>query len=55
MFNLRNFHIFQVKDPNLLKYGGNAIPYRAGQLWQQVPFDIREAASLAYFRNHIRT
>ena len=49
-FNLRNFHIFQTKDPSSLKYRVDAIPYRASQLWQQVLIDICEADSLALFR-----
>ena len=36
-------------------YGLDAIPYRASQLWKQVPTDIREAASLTLFKNCIRT
>ena len=55
MNNLRNFHIFQTENPRLLKYRLDAIPYRAGQLWQQVPIDICEAASLALFKNRIKT
>ena len=27
----------------------DVIPYRASQLWQQVPIDVREAAFLALF------
>ena len=52
IYNLQNFHIFQTESPGLLKY---AIPYRAGQQWQQVLVDIREAASLAFFKNRIKT
>ena len=55
MYNLRNFHTFQTKNPGSVKYGVDAIPYRASKLWQQVPTDIREAASLAIFRNRIET
>ena len=55
MYNLRNFHIFQTENPRSLKYGLDAIPYRASQLWQQVPTDIREAASLTLFKNRIKT
>ena len=44
--NLRNFHIFQTENPRSLEYGLDAILYRASQLWQQVPTDTREAASL---------
>ena len=54
-YSLRNFHIFQTENLCSLKYGLDAIPYRASQLWQQVPFDIREAASLTLFKNRIKT
>ena len=45
-YNLQNFHIFQTENLRSLKYGLDVIPYRASQLWQQVPIDIREAVSL---------
>ena len=34
-YNLRNFHIFQTENPRSLKYGLDAIPYRASQLWNK--------------------
>ena len=49
-YDLQNFHIFQTEIPRWLKYGLDAIPYRASQLWQQVSINIREAASLALFK-----
>ena len=52
---LQNFHIFQTDNPRSLKNGLDAILYRASQLWQQVLIDIREAASLALFKNCIKT
>ena len=55
MYNPRNFHIFQTENPCSLKYGLDAIPYRASQLWKQVCTDIREAASLTLFENCIKT
>ena len=54
-YNLRNFHFFQTENPRSLKYGLYAIPYRASQLWQQVPIDIREIASPSLFKNRIKT
>ena len=54
-YNLRNFHFFQTENPRSLKYGLDAIPYRASQLWQQVAIDICEAASLNLFKNRIKT
>ena len=53
MYNLRNFHFFQTENPRSLKYGLDAIPYRASHLWQQMPIDIQEATSkiaLTHFR-----
>ena len=48
-------NIFKLRDnPCLFKYGLGAIPYRASQLWQQVPIDIREVAFLAIFKNRIK-
>ena len=52
MYNLRNFHIFHTENPCSLKYGLDTISYCASQLWQQVPIDIREAASLALQKSH---
>ena len=55
MHNLRNFNIFQTENARSLKYRLDTIPYRANQPWQQEPIDIREAASLALFKNRIKT
>ena len=55
MCNFRNFHFFQTENSRSLKHGLDAIPYRAIQLWQQVPIDIREAAFLALFKYRIKT
>ena len=55
MYNLRNFLIFQTENPRSFKYGLDAIPYCASQLWQQVPVDLSEGASLALFENRIKT
>ena len=55
MYNLRNFNIFQTENPRSLKYGLNAIPYHASQLWQQVPIYICEAVSIALFKNRLKT
>ena len=51
-YNLRNF---QPENPRSMKYGLDAVPYRASQPWQQVSTDICEAASLALFKNRIKT
>ena len=55
----RNFlqysYIFQTGNLHSLKYGLDAVPCGASQLWQQVLIDIHEAASLALFQSRIRT
>ena len=53
--NLRNFHIFLTENLGSVKYGLDAIPYCAWQLWQQVPVNVWKAASLALFKNRITT
>ena len=55
MYKLQNFHIFQPENPRSLKYRFDAIPYRASKPWKQVPNDIHEAASLAFFKHCIKT
>ena len=55
MYNFRNFHTFQTANTGSLKYGLDGIPYSASQLWQQVPIDIREAASVPLFENRNNT
>ena len=55
MYDVQNFHIFETENACSLKYELNAILYPPSQLWQQVPIDIREVASLALFKNRIKT
>ena len=55
MYNIQNNQIFQTESLRSLKCGLDATSYRASQLWQQVPIDIREAATLAFFKNCIKT
>ena len=42
------------RKSSFLKYGFDTIPYRASQLWQQVPIDIRKATSLALLKSSIK-
>ena len=55
IYNLPNVPTFHTENVYSLKYGLDAVPYRASQLWQQVPNDIREATSLAFFKNRIKS
>ena len=54
MNDIFKFHIFQTKNRRSPKYGLNVFPYRASQLWQQVPIDICEAASLTLSKIALR-
>ena len=54
-YNLRHFHLFQTENPRSSKFGLDAIAYRASQLWQQLPTEIREVPSLSIFKDKIKT
>ena len=55
MYNLGNFNIFQTENLRSLKYGLDTNPFRASQLWQKDPTDVRKVASLTIFKNRIKT
>ena len=55
MYGLLNIQIFEIENLPSSKYGLNAIPHRASQIWQQVPIDMREVTSSTLFKNRIKT
>ena len=48
-YNLHNFNVFATDNPR------NSSVYRANQLWQTLPSEIQECASLQLFKDKIRT
>ena len=47
--SLRNFHIFESQNHRTERFGLDSIPYRASQLWKNVPEEIRNSTSLPVF------
>ena len=54
-YNLRNSHMFESQNPRTKKFGLDSIAYRAGQLWKNVPEEIRNSTSLPMFKKKIKT
>ena len=53
-YNWRNFNIFATDNPRN-KYLLNYSVYRANQLWQTLPSEIKDCASLQLFKDKIKT
>ena len=53
-YNLRNFHIFESQNPRTKTFGLDSIAYRASQLWENVPEEIRNSTSLPMFKKKIK-
>ena len=49
-YNLRNFYIFESENHRAKKFGLDSIAYRASQLWENVPQEIRNSTSLPMFK-----
>ena len=53
--NLRHFQKFANTKKNSVKMGLETITYRAPQLWNLVPTDIKDAPSLSIFKEKIKS
>ena len=53
-YNLRNFHIFECQNPRTKTFGLDSVAYRASQLWNIVPEEIRNSTSLPMFKKKIK-
>ena len=53
-YNLRNFHIFESQNPRTKTFGLDSVAYRASQLWNIVPEEIRNSTSLTMFKKKIK-
>ena len=53
-YNLRNFNAFATDNPGN-KYLLNSSVYRTNQLWQTLPSEIKDYASLQFFKDKIKT
>ena len=54
IYNLRNSRVFQPTRKYTLRYGTETIQYKASQLWELVPNDIKHCQSLSEFKQKIK-
>ena len=53
-YNLRNFHAFAVDVPRN-NYMLNSVINRANQLWETLPFDLKNSCSLELFKKGLKS
>ena len=53
-YNIRNIRLFGSENPQSVRFGVDAIPFRASQLWQKVPIAIKDSSSLQIFKAKIK-
>ena len=53
-FNIRNIRLFGSEIPWSVHIGVDARAFRASQLWQKVPIEIKDSSSLETFKAKIR-
>ena len=54
-YNLRNGHILNLPTARTKYYGTNSILFRACQVWNNLPFSIKQSVSLFEFKTNIKT
>ena len=53
-YNVRNFREILSQGGSSVRYGTETLQFRAPQLWQSVPLDIKNSNNLATFKNRIK-
>ena len=53
-YNIRYFRLFGSENPRSVRFGVDAIAFRASQLWQKVPIAIKDSSSLEIFKAQIK-
>ena len=51
---IRNIRLFGSENPQSVRFGVDAIAFRASQLWQKVPTAIKGSSSLEIFKGKIK-
>ena len=49
-YNTRCYNLFVTGSPKTGRYGRNSIPYRANQIWNLQPYQIKNSANLDSFK-----
>ena len=53
IYNKRQFNVFETHIPNSNRYGLNSVPYKANQLWNLLPENLKSSPSLTRFKKEI--
>ena len=54
IYNARQFNVFETQIPTSDRYGLNSILYKANQLWNLLPENLKSTSSLTLFKNKIK-
>ena len=54
IYNTQQFNVFETHIPTSNRYGLNSIPYKANQLWNLLPENLKSSPSLTLFKNEIK-
>ena len=54
IYNTRQFNVFETHIPTSNRYGLNSIPYKANQLWNLLPENLKSSPSSTLFKNEIK-
>ena len=49
------FSSFTVKKKKAIRYGTETVTYKAAQLWELLPYDIKNSSTLIEFKERIKT
>ena len=50
IYNTQQFNVFETHIPTSNRYGLNSIPYKASQLWDLLPENVKSSPSLTLFK-----
>ena len=54
IYNTRQFNVLKTPTPTSNRYGLNSIPYKANQLWNLLPENLKSSLLLTLFKNKIK-
>ena len=50
-YNLKNFRELYCEKKKTIRYGSDTVTYNAAQLWELLPYDIKNSPTLIEFKN----
>ena len=55
IYNLRNFRDLYCEKKKTIRYGTETVTYKAAQLWELLPYGIKNSPTLTEFKDKIKT